>query len=71
MEREELDFISDEVVGLVKGTPCNYYGYVSVWRQAGKCWMGVENWDGTRGYEIGEPLYLAFIREFGNRETGR
>lgn len=53
-----------ERTGFVEGSPGNYYGCVSVWKEADDCYMGVENWDGLRGTPISQELYDAFVKEF-------
>lgn len=50
------------------GTIGNYYGGLRVKQEAdGKCYWGIESWDGVTWEEIPKTLYQALVR-FGNRK---
>lgn len=43
------------------GEICNYYGGLSVKKEDGKYFWGIENYDGTEWEEITEQLYSNLI----------
>lgn len=53
------------VTGFVKSDVSNYYGYVAVWEDGGRYFMGLENHDGWNGWEVSAALYNAFAAEWG------
>jgi len=50
------------------GTIGNYYGGLSVLKEDGKFFWGIENWDGTHWEEIPESLFNTLIEYENNRE---
>lgn len=44
------------------GTIGNYYGCLEVKEEGGKCFWGIENWDGTQWERIPRYLYRELVR---------
>jgi len=54
----------NQVTGFVQSDVSNYYGGAAVWKDDGRCFMGIENWDGWHGEAISAEFYAAFVAEW-------